>query len=784
MKRGLILSLLFILLTSLSASQQHSMIPPRPLTLPDKEAVASVNVPVPLELLPFWESAEVQQYSTGLMWDDCNRDGWIDAFVSNGNDIVLASNMLYRSVRGVMPAVHTWASSNAHYSGHCAVGDIDKNGYPDFIVANYLGDGRFGTDNKINLYYNTLGQLSVSPDWYSTDSMNSFSCALGDVDNDGDLDLAVATGDGYEPVFTPDRIYENVNGSFSGLPIWESSVNTAAMDVTWGDVDNDGDLDLALCTDQEGALLYLNNSGVMNTSPSWQSSDAEPANTIIFADADGNGWQDLIVAFNNQLGSGGYYRLYLNNGAGVLSSTPDWESATGGYGSAVSVYDYDQDGDMDLAAGRWWDQPRVYENLGDTFTSSPIWQSDWATVVEELAWVDIDADGVEIYADTITPSGSKKLYYVSQMPLYSLDSVFVNGVKLTIDGYCYDLRDGWISLSTVPSGIIEVFYQYSHKNDLTLSNWDTFNLAYGNTNEPYVKMYAEPADGWAPLTVQFSDSSSGATDWLWYFSDGTTSTEQNPQHEFTTAGFFDVMLNTTLPDRVHIRKVPQMIALFADTLYGSDVETPGGVPVVIPVYATNYYPLSQIDIPIEYGGTLPMQFDSVSIVGCRTEYFDEKLLSHVDLFNRRAQVKLKAGTEQELPAGSGLVAKVYLHLLASAQPGQITEVLFDGYDERLPYFWGSQINFEPKVRSGIVTYSSNCCAGIRGNVDGDIDDVCDVSDLLYLVDYMFLQPPGPAPPCPDEADVDGVDGIDVSDLLYLVDYMFLVPPGPAPVSCN
>lgn len=76
-----------------------------------------------------------------------------------------------------------------------------------------------------------------------------------------------------------------------------------------------------------------------------------------------------------------------------------------------------------------------------------------------------------------------------------------------------------------------------------------------------------------------------------------------------------------------------------------------------------------------------------------------------------------------------------------------------------------------------------CCFGMRGNVDYDMQDGVDVSDLLYIIDYSFLQPPGPEPPCMDEADVDGLDGVNISDILYLVDYMFLEIPGPAPVSC-
>jgi hypothetical protein len=63
---------------------------------------------------------------------------------------------------------------------------------------------------------------------------------------------------------------------------------------------------------------------------------------------------------------------------------------------------------------------------------------------------------------------------------------------------------------------------------------------------------------------------------------------------------------------------------------------------------------------------------------------------------------------------------------------------------------------------------------------GDIDHAGDgvtISDLVYLVDYMFLG--GLPPPVMEAANVDGFGAIDIADLVYLVDYMF--NGGPAPV---
>lgn len=55
-----------------------------------------------------------------------------------------------------------------------------------------------------------------------------------------------------------------------------------------------------------------------------------------------------------------------------------------------------------------------------------------------------------------------------------------------------------------------------------------------------------PTNGPAPLTVQFTDLSSGApTSWLWDFGDRATDTIQNPSHTYTAPGVYSVRLTVT-----------------------------------------------------------------------------------------------------------------------------------------------------------------------------------------------------------------------------------------------
>ena len=77
---------------------------------------------------------------------------------------------------------------------------------------------------------------------------------------------------------------------------------------------------------------------------------------------------------------------------------------------------------------------------------------------------------------------------------------------------------------------------------------------------------------------------------------------------------------------------------------------------------------------------------------------------------------------------------------------------------------------------GIGDVCASCCEGYTGNTDCDTDDLVTVSDLVFLIDYLYLG--GAAPCCVDEADVNADERFDISDVTYFVSYLFLggTPP--------
>jgi len=78
-----------------------------------------------------------------------------------------------------------------------------------------------------------------------------------------------------------------------------------------------------------------------------------------------------------------------------------------------------------------------------------------------------------------------------------------------------------------------------------------------------------------------------------------------------------------------------------------------------------------------------------------------------------------------------------------------------------------------------------CCEGVRGNTNDDPDDKINVSDVTYLVTYLFGIPTGPEPVCWEEGNANGDpdEKVNVSDVSYLLAYLFGIPSGPAPPAC-
>ena len=233
------------------------------------------------------------------------------------------------------------------YVGDAAWGDYDNDGDLDLVIA---GMGMTGFQPVTRLFRND-GNGSFVAGGFFLPQLRSSSVAWGDYDNDGDIDLALCGVDSNEVVLT--RILRNDGGgNFSNLNV---NLEGGQGTVLWRDFDNDGDLDMFL----NGGLharIYRNDKGTFRDAHVSLYSQAGSATS---ADYDNNGFWDILAE-----GGGGYFPLYGNRGAWVFNYVT--HPMVGG-GGDVAWGDFNGDGYSDLlVTGGPFPQTatRIYRNVG------------------------------------------------------------------------------------------------------------------------------------------------------------------------------------------------------------------------------------------------------------------------------------------------------------------------------------------------------------------------------------------------------------------------------------
>ncbi len=302
-----------------------------------------------------WSSSEINNGS-GLSWGDWDGDGDLDLAVGG------AHSRVYTNRSGSL--VLAWSSDEAGM-GHVDWGDWD-------------GDGDLDLAAPGRIYANSGGDLELNE--MPLDYAGTRSVDWGDWDGDGDPDLAVAKSG------SPTQIYENIGGSFALA--WLASESSGGSSVAWGDWDGDGDLDLAVGGTPNRVYRNIGRDFTL----AWSSPEQDGTLSVAWGDWDGDSDLDLAVG-NARYPNGAPNRVYEND-HGEL--TLAWSSAESDYTTSVAWGDWDNDGDLDLAAGNatigYFRQPdRVYRNIGSDLVLA--WSSVGGVDSTDIDWGDWDNDG-------------------------------------------------------------------------------------------------------------------------------------------------------------------------------------------------------------------------------------------------------------------------------------------------------------------------------------------------------------------------------------------------------
>ena len=342
-----------------------------------------------------------------VAWGDFNNDGWVDMFAGGGFS---RNNGGIDGLQGLGPIFNV---PNAPKSPEGIWGDFDNDGFLDlFEYSNHRlwhNEGGTGfTDESLKI---PALPMTVTR-----------GAAWGDFNGDSYLDLYVG---GYEaPAYQPDAILINNQGSGFSLAWTQSGDVDPARGITAADFDEDGDLDVYVSNYRvEQNQLWRNdgNANFTNVAPSYGVEGDYDFSSTSYGHTVGSAWGDLNNDGNLDLVVGNFshfpiwqdrVQVNINSGAPDYNFTNinnmlnahkgaagiDWQESF----ASPALGDYDNDGDLDLfiTTVKFGNKPILYANDGsgnfsDVSASVGLAgiTSDPPYATYQNAWADFDNDG-------------------------------------------------------------------------------------------------------------------------------------------------------------------------------------------------------------------------------------------------------------------------------------------------------------------------------------------------------------------------------------------------------
>lgn len=395
---------------------------------------------------------------------------------------------------------------NSTLGGGVAFVDFDQDGWDDLTYATEEG-------REIMFFRNT-GNGFIAVDLGIHDTFETKQVLWVDFDNDGDQDLFATAIKG------PNRLYEN-NGELIFKDITEESglftEDLYSYGAAFGDIDNDGDLDLfithrdVISRDQKN-YLYEFNSGTYTdiTEQAGLYLGNDLSFCASFFDYDRDGFLDIYVSNDKYTQSN---KLYRNRGNNTFEDV----SESSGAGIAIdamstTIGDYNADGWLDIYVTNTTGGNQQLRNNGDgTFTNVA---EELGTAMYSIGWgaVFLDADN-----DT-------------DLDLYVSGMLGPNDSRLPSAFYHYENGN-----YSIPSGIgFEEDTRKSFGNaigDLNNDGYPDISVMNDAENNFLWENQSDPSNNWVKLGLEGSIShKSGIGSWLEVYSGGAV------QYHYTLCG--------------------------------------------------------------------------------------------------------------------------------------------------------------------------------------------------------------------------------------------------------
>jgi len=325
----------------------------------------------------------------GVAFGDVNGDGLDDLYLVSLRD---ANHLLLNErsgqfsdmtgVAGLMGTVATSPMLQGVAQYGAAWADYDNDGMIDLFVAGWYGSTRLYRQAQSGRFVDVTDRLPLDEGPFSANS-----AIFGDVNGDGRLDLFVTNEHGSNRLWI-----NNGRGGWDDRTIaWGLGSRGGSKQAAFGDLDDDGDLDLYVCNWHAMNRVFRNDGSRFTdvSATCAAAGDTAQSNGVTFADFDNDGDLDIVVT-----SSGGRNRVWRNDGNWSftdVSGIVGFASGPFSYGCAAA--DFDNDGDLDLIIVSN-DGINYFENVGGLeFVSTVVEGLTDIRDARAVAVSDIDNDG-------------------------------------------------------------------------------------------------------------------------------------------------------------------------------------------------------------------------------------------------------------------------------------------------------------------------------------------------------------------------------------------------------
>ncbi len=220
-------------------------------------------------------------------WGDWDLDGDLDLLLVGRNNYNVATSIIIENDNGLFTV--SGADLPGVMGGEATWGDFDNDGDLDILMAGVHEGLTFYTrimENDGNGQFTDYGEHFPG--------VQNASVAWVDYNNDGKLDVMIG-GDSGGGMIT--RLYKQEDGSFKEVNP-EGFMGLSAGDIHWGDLDNDGDMDLVLAGVDlylDGHIMLYRNDGNDQFMTLYTLTNPIAFTAVDMADYNNDGWLDIIV---------------------------------------------------------------------------------------------------------------------------------------------------------------------------------------------------------------------------------------------------------------------------------------------------------------------------------------------------------------------------------------------------------------------------------------------------------------------------------------------------------